>query len=154
MNENKLLKHLKFMAKEYGWKVRFVEQLNPHGARPVYGEARSWLKTLYVAKKAGGKDVSIGNQLFVLAHEIRHMIHVEKKLYKSYYFDRSERAYEPCIVAVGMRAELDCDKWARNMIKAFGVKGTLSHRRYSKWKVSGYSGYQMYKTLAEAKRRG
>lgn len=100
--------------------------------------------------------------LFVLAHEVRHMLHVKQNLYKSYYGlnhhlmhlaikgQKVQWRWPNCGVAI--RAERDCDRWALEFLAARGI---VPHQKtqYRFESTSAYKMRQHMKTyLAQVKR--
>ena len=108
---NELSKHLKTMAKRLNCRIVTVKRLRERGGKPVYGEVNTQDRVIYLAREAHGQTISLENRLFVLAHEIRHILHKKDGLYSSYY--SSFFRLNAGALGVGMRAELDCDRWAR-----------------------------------------
>jgi len=67
---------------------------------------------------------------FTMAHEVRHLLHMKKGLFKNYY---SNNPY----FIVGACAEKDCNKWASNYIKlAYNID---YNRKYNNKGIRGLS---------------
>lgn len=93
-----------------------------------------------------GKPRKPSDVAFILAHELRHVQHIKQGIYKSYYL-REDMYASPEMVAIGVRAEKDCDRYARKRLREANIYSTLMNRTYSKHKVAGYLPYRVRKAL-------
>lgn len=78
--------------------------------------------------------------LFVMAHEVRHALHIKEGLFADYYRDqdfekfheyvrgRAERPNAPLPDRdIAWAAEKDCDAWALEFLRSRGIEGRLRH---------------------------
>jgi hypothetical protein len=109
--------------------------------------------TVDIGPKAGLEDI-----LFITAHEVRHMQHYQEGIYRDYYRDEHEDSidwfnktdklpisYVPPNPCVGIRAEADCNKWAKAFMKSRGI--TYEPEKYKIRNVMGYAAWIRYQAL-------
>lgn len=65
--------------------------------------------TIYL-RNISGDFLNVANVVYTLAHEIRHIQHVEFGLYRSYY--KTDGEYRPECFLTALAAERDCDRFA------------------------------------------
>jgi hypothetical protein len=96
--------------------------------------------------------------LFVTAHEVRHMQHYKLGIYKDYYREDHEHnlnrfsktdilpiGYVPPKPCVAIRAESDCNKWAKAFMKQRGFD--YEPTKYRIRNVMGYAAWIRYQTI-------
>lgn len=132
----------------FGYTVTFQRRWDDPWDR-AYGAVEIAAKSVWIITTRDGVDRTVGDLAFVLAHELRHIVHYTTGHYPSYYSGSRYMSMEELarVVAVGHRAELDCDKAARAYLKENGLYSTLVHRRYPKSKVAHYTQYNARRLL-------
>jgi Zn-dependent peptidase ImmA (M78 family) len=130
-----LLKRLTKLAKGFGFKVYFRPIEKDEGLH-IYGYIAFFGQEIVIntAKKPNGKRVTKGDKCFVLAHELCHLMHYITGEFKEYYFSVYEAKYQKRL-SIGHKAEIDCDNYAKKIIKDEGIYSTLVHRKYPIAKV-------------------
>lgn len=147
VTRNPLVKTLIREVWALGYSVRFVPSWRNLRVYNAYGmhERSMTTRVIWCARyRLDGSPRTVGEIAFILAHELRHAQHMRDGLYDAYY-DRDDLATMDKLgisVAVGYRAELDCDRYAVQRCKEAGVYTPLMHRTYPRWKVCGYLEYR------------
>ena len=146
-----IVRELEQVALEHGFGVSYVfgKEDNVSGH---YDQLNGEIEVLI------GARAPIKGILFVLAHEVRHIIQHHNGLYKDYY--RSEhgdclnefhakdtlpKGYIPPNPAVGIRAEYDCHNWAINFLRERGV--SYERPKYHIRDVMGYPAWIRYMSI-------
>lgn len=101
------------------------------------------------------------NLLFVLAHEVRHALHVRDGIFADYYRPYSEDAAAVAFayslndkrglpknfklpnLSVAIRAERDCDKWAAKFLRERGISAS-----YLKYEIFQTAAFDLHVLLA------
>jgi len=149
VKKNPLVKSLIKEIKANGYSVFLVPSWRQIGMYNAMGVCSRYPDEMYVKctlYDKNGKPRKISDIAFILAHELRHTQHIINGMYKSYY-TREDNYHHPEIVAVGVRAEKDCDKYARKRLREANVYSTLMNRTYSRHKVAGYVVYKVRQSL-------
>ena len=103
---------------------------------------------------------SIPDIIFVLAHELRHIQHVQQGLFDTYYEFKITLENMGHYLETGLAAERDCDDYGRKVLRANDLKSRHTQRSYPLSKVAyavvlqakGYlDSYWKLKTLEERK---
>jgi hypothetical protein len=160
VSKNPLVRSLIKEIWQLGYSVKFVpswRQLGFYNAMGMHHNELSERIIFCTRYKLNGSERSAGDVAFILAHELRHIQHVRQGLY-SFYYDRDDlKPAQLCtLVAVGRRAELDCDRYACGRLKEAGMYSRLVHRTYPRYKVSGYLAYRfevLYRKIQRPERR-
>lgn len=105
-----------------------------------------------------GVRAPIKRILFILAHEVRHIIQHHNGLYKDYYRDEHGDClnefhakdalpigYIPPNPAISIRAEYDCHNWAINFLRERGIN--YERPKYRIRDVMGYAAWIRYRTV-------
>jgi len=134
-----------------GYSISLPRDLWWTGVRDAVGYHEGDLKRVAIVTTFKGEPRTVGDLAFALAHELRHAQHERDGLYSAYYRDFSGLPMSAltATIAVGYRAELDCDQFARNYLKKVGLYSTLVHRRYPRRKVAMFRVYQIRRILAQ-----
>jgi hypothetical protein len=155
----KAKKEMQVIAKQYGFRIVIRRQaepvINPEDSiyekpsiRGYYSVSRKEA-TVVVPWNAGRRPRHL---ISIMAHEVRHAMHHALGLYRDYYraehkvaltiFNKTRQVptwYTPPNLGVGMRAELDCDDWARKFLKKHGIRDKkITSVRYNLMMVMGY----------------
>lgn len=163
---NQLLKELREIAGFCGFTIQLRKReviYKRHGEnRPNFGEMYGYcdsvkrkLTVVYFGKVGRAKI------LWVMAHEVRHAIHVNMNMFKDYYDLRHREAsttldkdgvlpdgYKPPDLAVAVRAERDCDRWAFKWLKDNEIDFLPKNRGlYDKNKTYVYHLWDAYNML-------
>lgn len=158
-----MMRELKAIAKQHGFTARIYTH-NALGKDSGYTRNFSHLgpsgnfdelnKRIIVRKYRNTFMIGV---LFVLAHEIGHLLHHIEGKYPRYYseywrkeigtFYKTHQIPEKLDVSCflqGIRAERDCDKWARKFLKDRGFTWNAFTDLYPVDNVMGHSLYQLY----------
>lgn len=141
----KEIKPILKMIKQLGGKVRFIQEAKSMGYFDAYGvfEAKNNTISVCTVGPRHGK-MNIEDIAFVLAHEYRHLEHVKKKRFLSYYNKSIVKD-----IKLAHRAELDCDSYGRRYVNKYcDRKSRLCYRKYPISKCSGYY-YHKIKEFSE-----
>lgn len=165
---NQLLKDLRQIAGFCGFTIQLRKreviykryETNIPNFGEIYGYCDSVKRKLTIVYfgKTGRAKI-----LWVMAHEVRHAIHVNTGIYKDYYDLRHREArykldsdgvlpigYKPPDLSVAVRAERDCDQWAFKYLSDKEIEFRPKNRaKYDKNKTYVYhlwSAYNMSKT--------
>ena len=152
MLKNPLVRQMVKEIKDSGYKFSFCPSWKDIGICEALGSFDSFNKEVLCTRySTDGKLRTLGEVVFILAHEIRHIQHKELNLYKKYYASELPGSLDEArrIVETGIKAERDCDRYAKFRIKDFGVYTSLVHRTYSPKKVGFYSEYKYLKSLGK-----
>lgn len=147
VKRNPLVKKLIKEIRDLDYQVIFVPSWRNLGVYDAYGMHERSLhvrKIWCVRYRKDGSRRSAAEVAHTLAHELRHAQHMAAGLYDAYYGRREAEGLADIgiAVAVGIRAERDCDRYARERLKAAGVYTPLLHRRYPLRKVAMYLEYR------------
>jgi hypothetical protein len=159
-----LLKDLRQIAGYCGFTVQIRKReviYKRHGEeRPNFGEMYGYcdpvkrkLTVVYFGNTGRAKI------LWVLAHEVRHAIHVSTNMFKDYYDIRHREAintlnktgllpegYRPPDLGIAVRAERDCDNWAFKFLKEKDIEFRPKNRgKYDKNQTYVYHLWFTYK---------
>lgn len=107
---------------------------------------------VYVADMAG-VDRPLGDVVFTLAHEIRHLEHTQLGLYAAYYDDSQGHLGGKAFIC-GIAAERNCDRYARTYLEKYNLIGSkrLIERSYPSWRVEYrclYGSVKAYRDIVE-----
>jgi hypothetical protein len=153
---------LRAMANKHGYKVRYytysslkdksyIRNFSPQFPSGEFDERK---KRILIRKYRNTFKHSI---MCVLAHEIRHMLHVVEGKYSKYYSDywaanviehyrgkQVDKLDISCFLQ-GIKAERDCDKWAQEFL--FNRGYAYSPRMIRKYPISMVVGYDLYSSF-------
>lgn len=107
LSDERLTPLVDFLKQE-GYTIKFVEYFIHKDKSFVFGGLCNYTDkviSLAVRERPDGPILTIAEVCWYLAHEVRHVIHLKKGLYKSYYSPKYT-------AAVAYRAENDCNNWA------------------------------------------
>lgn len=113
--------------------------------KEIDGLGRCYDKKIVVSLRyPRGGLIGLGEFLHCFAHEVRHALHKNEGLFRSYY-----KALDTGTIpnmGVAARAENDCHRWGHKFLNKWGVKyhRPFSYKIYDKYPVNAIYGYAAY----------
>lgn len=133
--------------KSFGYKVSLARNYPKYNMelkdRNAYGVFCNSEKNVSVFLNPPDRNMKMGDVIFVLWHEARHVEHAERGMFMDYYVSKdytSEMSGEALTnwAYRGWEAELECDEYARKKMTDTPYKSFLMDREYPYEKVAAF----------------